>query len=136
MGFKDKLAKRYTDSYMKKNGDRIAQVNGNVLSVKIEEKTILWVFHKLVVTLLVRPDRSKGLVKCVFRKNRWFKKAEFMQIKQGNLVIVQGLKGKKGKENREVISVMNVINMTTKKELVPTNGTLDKVKRSQKFKRS
>ena len=44
MGFKDKLAKYYTESYIKKYGDRLAQVQGNVVSVKVEEKTILWIF--------------------------------------------------------------------------------------------
>jgi len=135
MGFKDKLTKRYTDSYLKKYGDRITQVNGNVISIKIEEKKILWIFNKLIVTLLVRPDRSKGVVKCVYKKNRWFKKPEFIPVKQGNLVIVQGLKGVKGKGDRELIQIMNVVNLSNKKELVPTNGMAEKAKRVQKFQR-
>lgn len=135
MGFKEKLAKRYTDSYLKKYGDRITQVNGNVVSIKIEEKKILWIFNKLIVTLLVRPDRSKGIVKCVYKKNKWFKKPEFVPVKQGNLVIVQGLKGKKGKEDRELIQIMNVVNLSNKKELVPTNGMAEKAKRVQKYQR-
>jgi hypothetical protein len=135
MGFKEKLAKYYTDSYLKKYGDRLTQVQGNAISVKIEEKTILWIFHKLTVTLILRPERSKSIVRCVYKKNRWFKKPEFISITQGNLLIVQGLKGKKGKENRETIEVMNIKNMTTKKDLVPVEGGAPQVKRVQKVQR-
>ena len=55
MSFKEKLTQYYTQSYLKKYGDRLTQIQGNVVSVKIEEKTILWIFHKLTATLLVRP---------------------------------------------------------------------------------
>lgn len=134
MGFKEKLAKYYTDSYLKKYGDRLTQVQGNAISVKIEEKTILWIFHKLTVTLILRPERSKSIVRCIYKKNRWFKKPEFMSISQGNLLIVQGLKGKKGKENRETIEVMNIKNMSTKKDLIPVEGA-PQVKRVQKVQR-
>ena len=133
MGFKEKLAKHYTESYLKKYGDRLAQVQGNVVSVKVEEKTILWIFHKISAVIIVRPERSKSIIKCTYKKNRWFKKPEFISINQGNLVIVQGLKGKKGKENREVIEIMNVRNLTTKKDLVPVEGA--QVKRVQKVQR-
>lgn len=135
MGFKENLQKRYTESYLKKYGDRLTQVQGNVLSVKIEEKTILWIFHKLVATILVRPDRSKGVAKCIFKKNRWFKKPEFMNINQGNLLIVQGMKGKKGKDDREVIQIINIRNLTTKKDLVPIEGAkVQKIQKVQRYK--
>jgi hypothetical protein len=137
MGFKEKLAKYYTDSYLKKYGDRLTQVQGNVVSVKVEEKTILWIFHKLTAVLIVRPDRSKSVVRCVYRKNRWFKKPTFMSINQGNLVIIQGLKGKKGKkakDNKEGIEIMNIKNLTTKKDLVYVEGAPE-VKRVQKIQR-
>lgn len=130
MGFKEKMAKYYQDSYLKKYGDRLTQVRGNVLSVKIEEKPILWIFHKIKVILIVRPERSKGVVTCVYRKNRWFKKPTFIPVSQGNLVMVQGLKGKKGKENRETIEILNVMNLTTKKDLVPVDN--DAVKKATK----
>ncbi len=136
MGFKDKLAKYYTDSYIKKYGDRLAQVQGNVVSVKVEEKTILWIFHKISAVLIVRPERSKNVVKCTYKKNKWFKKPGFLNINQGNLVIVQGLKGKKSKkskESREVIEIMNIKNLTTRKDLVPVEG--QQVKRVQKIQR-
>jgi hypothetical protein len=133
MGFRDKITKYYTQSYFKKYGERLTQLQGNVVSVKVEEKTILWIFHKLSAVLIVRPERSKNIVKCVYKRNRWFKKPAFMTISQGNLVIVQGLKGKKGKENREIIEIMNIKNMTTKKDLVPMEGS--QVKRVQKVQR-
>lgn len=133
MGFREKLSKHYTEAYLQKYGDRLAQVQGNVVSVKVEEKTILWIFHKITAVLIVRPERSKSVVRCLYKKNKWFKKPEFITINQGNLVIVQGLKGKKGKENRESIEIMNVRNLTTKKDLIPIEGA--QVKRVQKVQR-
>lgn len=134
MSFKEKFSKVYTDSYLKKYGDRITQVQGNVVSVKVEEKTILWIFHKLRVTILVRPDRSKSIVKCMYKRNKWFKKPNFISITQGNLVVIQGLKGKKGKENREMLSIMNVRNLSTKKDLVPVEGKTQKVQQVRRYK--
>lgn len=121
MGFKEKLAGHYTKTYFKKYGDRLAQVQGTVISVKIEEKTILWIFHKLTASIIVRPDRSKNVVKCALKKKKWFKKPNMIAVSQGHQVIIQGLKGKKGKENREVIEIMNIRNLTTKKDLVQTD---------------
>lgn len=34
MGFKEKLSKYYTDSYLEKYGDRMAQFQGSVISEK------------------------------------------------------------------------------------------------------
>lgn len=134
MGIKQKFAKRYADSYMKKYGDRITQTQGNVISIKVEEKSILWLFHKLKVTILVRPERSKSVVKCIFSKNKWFKKPAFITITQGNLVVIQGMKGKKGKEGREQIQVMNVRNLSTKKDLIPVEGKVQKVQKIQRIR--
>lgn len=134
MSFKEKFSKVYTESYLKKYGDRITQVQGNVVSVKVEEKTILWIFHKLQVTILVRPDRSKSIVKCIFKRNKWFKKPSFISVTQGNLVVIQGLKGKKGKENREALSIMNVRNLSTKKDLVPVEGKPQKIQQVRRYK--
>ena len=53
MSFKEKIAQYYTKSYFKKYGDRLTQVQGTVVSVKISKKTILWIFNKLTVTLLI-----------------------------------------------------------------------------------
>jgi hypothetical protein len=134
MSIKEKFSKYYTDTYLKRYGDRITQVQGNVVSVKIEEKTILWIFHKLKAVLIVKPDRSKSVVKCVYNKNRWFKKPSFITINQGNLLIVQGLKGKKGKGEREAISIMNIRNLSTKKDLIPVEGKVQRVQKVQRIK--
>ncbi|AGK97749.1 hypothetical protein [Clostridium pasteurianum] len=132
MGFKEKIQNYYTKSYMKKYGDRLTQVQGNVISVKVEEKSILWIFHRLLVTLIIKPDRSKNITRCTYKRNRWFKKPEFMTINQGNLLIVQGVKGAKGKENSETIEIMNIRNMTTKKDLVKIDGNTPKTVRQVK----
>lgn len=135
MGFREKLSEHYTKSYFKKYGDRITQAQGKVISVKVEEKSILWIFHKLTVTILVKPDRSKNITKCSYKKNRWFKKPEFMILNQGNSVIIQGLKGKKGDTGRESIQVLNIMNLTTKKQLVPVEGdAMKKLQQAQKIK--
>jgi hypothetical protein len=130
MGFRDALAKRYADAYLKKYGDRLTQLQGNILSVKITNKTILWIFHKLRVDLIIKPERSKAVVRCQYNKNQWFKKPSFIPVNQGNLVIVQGMKGKKGKkgnESAESIQVINLKNLTTKKDLIPTDQKVQRV---------
>lgn len=134
MSFKEKIAQYYTKSYLKKYGDRLTQVQGTVVSVKVSEKTILWIFNKITITLLVRPERSKNVIKCVYLRNRWFKKPEFITVNQGNLVLVQGLKGKKGKGNSEQVEMINIRNMTTKKDLVPMEGKMQKVQKVQRMK--
>lgn len=134
MSIKEKFAKYYTDTYLRRYGDRLTQVQGNVVSVKIEEKTILWLFHKLQATLIVKPDRSKSVVKCVYKKNKWFKKPSFITINQGNLLVIQGLKGKKGKEGREALTIMNVRNLSTKKDLIPVEGKVQRVQKVQRIK--
>lgn len=134
MSFKEKIAQYYTKSYLKKYGDRLTQVQGTVVSVKITRKTILWIFNKLTVTLLVRPERSKNIVKCSYIRKKWFKKPEFITINQGNLVLLQGLKGKKGKENRESLDLINIRNMTSKKDLIPIEGKMPKVQKIKRFK--
>jgi hypothetical protein len=120
MGFKDMLAKRYADAYLKKYGDRITQVQGRILSIKITTKTILWIYHTLTADVLVKPEKSKFITRCQYVKKQWFKKPKFMQLVQGHSVVVQGVKGKKGKDNSELISILNIMNMTTKQDLVPT----------------
>ncbi|KGO13340.1 hypothetical protein [Clostridium botulinum] len=135
MGFKEKLGSYYTEAYLKKYGDRITQVQGNVISAKVEKKSILWILNKITVTLLVKPERSKNVIKCTYIKKKWFKKPEFINVSQGNFILVQGLKGKKGKENRESIEIINVRNMTTKKDLIPMEGNIQKVKKIQRVKK-
>ena len=135
MSFREKMQKAYAESYVKKMGDRLTQVQGNIISVKVEKKTILWIFHKLIVTFLVKQERSKNITKCVYKRNRWFKKPQFIPLSQGNLVVIQGNKGVKGKSNREVITVLNIRNLSTKTDLVPMDGGKEpKVQRVRGFK--
>lgn len=134
MGFKDTLAKKYADAYLTKYGDRLTQVQGHILSVKFIEKTVLGIFHKLQVDLVVKPERSKAVARCQYKRNQWFKKPEFMQLSQGHLVLVQALKGKKGKENRDVLSILNIRNLTTKKDLVQVDQKIQKVQQKQFIK--
>jgi hypothetical protein len=137
MGFKEKLSKYYTDSYIKKYGDRMAQFQGTVISAKVEEKTILWIFHTIAATLIIRPERSKAVIKCSYKKNRWFKKPEFIAVNQGHSVMIQGLKSdKKSKSSGDVIQVMNVINFTTKKDLFPVDHSQIKKSKQQQVTRT
>lgn len=134
MSIKEKFSKYYTKTYLERYGDRLTQIQGNAISVKIEEKTILWLFHKIKATLIIKPDRSKSVIKCVYKKNRWFKRPAFIAVNQGNLLIIQGLKGKKGKENRELITIMNIRNLSTKKDLIPVEGKVQRVQKIQRIK--
>ncbi|EYE88386.1 hypothetical protein Q428_08280 [Fervidicella metallireducens AeB] len=134
MSFKETLAKKYADTYFKKYGDRLTQVQGHVLSVKVTTKTILWIYNILKVDVLVKPERSKAVVRCQYVRKKWFKKPIFMDIKQGNIVIIQGLKGKKGKDSNEAISILNIKNLTTKKDLIPVDQKIQKVQQKQFIK--
>ncbi|MBK1812897.1 hypothetical protein JHL18_19940 [Clostridium sp. YIM B02505] len=137
MGFKEKLSKYYTDSYIKKYGDRMAQFQGTVISAKVEEKTILWIFHTIAATLIIRPERSKAVIKCSYKKNRWFKKPEFIAVNQGHNVMIQGLKSdKKSKSSGDLIQIMNVINFTTKKDLFPVDHSQIKRTKQQQVTRT
>lgn len=127
MGFRDKIQQYYINSYMKKYGDRLTQVQGKVLSCKIEKKSIIGIFHKLKVTLVVKNDHSRSIANCVYTKNKWFKKPTFIHISQGNSILVQGLKGKKDNSKKksissEILEIINVRNFTTKEDLSPIDG--------------
>lgn len=132
MGFKDTLAKKYADSYYTKYGDRITQVQGHILSVKVTTKTILWIFNILTADIVVKLDRNKSVARCQYKVKKWFKKPSFMNLSQGHSVIIQGLKGKKGKENSDLISVVNIRNMTTKGDLVKVDQPVKKVQQRQR----
>lgn len=131
MGFKDKMTKYYSDAYMEKYGDRMTSVAGTILSVKTEVKSILGIFNKLHVFLVVKPEVGKQVVKCEYKKNRWFKKPEFIDVNQGHKVIIMGLKGVKGKSNSESVLVSNIANLTTKKDLHPFDHSQIKKARQQ-----
>lgn len=130
MGFKDKMTKHFSDAYISKYGDRMTSSSGTVLSVKSEEKSILGILKSITVSLVIKPEQSKQIVKCEYKKRRWFKKPEFIDIKQGHKLIVMGLKGEKGKENSEVVTISNIANLTTKKDLQPFDH--DQLKKARK----
>lgn len=134
MSFKEKLAKAYTNAYIDKYGDRLTQVQGHVLSVKITTKTILWIYNIIKADVLVKPERSKAIARCQYKQKRWFKKPSFIQLNQGHLVVIQGLKGKKGKENSDVLKILNVRNLTTKKDLVPVDQKVQRVRQRQQIR--
>ena len=134
MGFKDKMTKYYSDAYMEKYGDRMTSVAGTILSVKTEVKSILGIFNKLHVFLVVKPEVGKQVVKCEYKQNKWFKKPQFIDVNKGHKVIIMGLKGIKGKANSENILVSNIANLTTKKDLHPFDHSQIKKARQQSTK--
>ena len=134
MGFKDKMTKYYSDAYMEKYGDRMTSVAGTILSVKTEVKSILGIFNKLHVFLVVKPEVGKQVVKCEYKQNKWVKKPQFIDVNQGHKVIIMGLKGIKGKANSENILVSNIANLTTKKDLHPFDHSQIKKARQQSTK--
>ncbi len=133
MGFKDTLTNYYMKSYLKKYGDRLTQTQGNVLSVKLSIKRYIWFFYILTATVVIKPERSKNVVKCIYKKKRLFKKPSFMNINQGHLVIVQALKDKKVREN---LRVLNIRNLSNRQDLVPVDvpqpKSLTKIQRVRK----
>ena len=130
MGFKDKLNKYYTDSYMQKYGDRISSASGTVVSIKYHEKNFI-IIKQLVVEMIIKSDVSKGVIKAKYKKNRWFKKPEFIPISMGHKVMLMGLKGVKGKKDAEVLQIQNVLNLTTKRDLIPIDHSQIKKSRQQ-----
>ena len=134
MGFKDKMTKYYSDAYMEKYGDRMTSVAGTILSVKTEVKSILGIFNKLHVFLVVKPEVGKQVVKCEYKKNRWFKKPQFIDVNQGHKVIIMGLKGVKGKANSENVLISNIANLTTRKDLHSFDHSQIKKARQQSTK--
>ena len=134
MGFKDKMTKYDSDAYMEKYGDRMTSVAGTILSVKTEVKSILGIFNKLHVFLVVKPEVGKQVVKCEYKKNRWFKKPQFIDVNQGHKVIIMGLKGVKGKANSENVLISNIANLTTRKDLHPFDHSQIKKARQQSTK--
>ena len=134
MGFKDKMTKYYSDAYMEKYGDRMTSVAGTILSVKTEVKSILGIFNKLHVFLVVKPEVGKQVVKCEYKKNRWFKKPQFIDVNQGHKVIIMGLKGVKGKAKSENVLLYNIANLTTRKDLHPFDHSQIKKARQQSTK--
>lgn len=134
MGFKDKMTKYYSDAYMNKYGDRMTSVSGTVLSVKTETKSFLGIFNRLHVWLVVKSDAGKQIAKCEYKRNRWFKKPEFIPVKIGHKVIIMGLKGIKGQKDSDVIAIQNVLNLTTRRDLLPFDHSQLKKSKQQATK--
>lgn len=126
MSFKDDLNEMMQKRYLKKYGDRMTALRGNIINIKITEKTFLFFIHKLRVDILLRPERSKNIVRCYFRKKTWFKKYNMINLQTGHLIIVQGLKDKKG----EAVEALNIQNLTTKKSIID----VEELKRKQQKK--
>lgn len=136
MSFKDKLSGKFNSyfqsAYMEKYGDRITSLSGTILSVKLTEKNYI-IFNKLIVEMVVKPEVGKKVVKCWYKKNRWFKKPEFIAVKQGHKVMIMGVTGDKNskKENSQEVQIMNLLNLTTKKDLIPIDHSQIKKSRQQ-----
>ncbi|AGX44870.1 hypothetical protein [Clostridium saccharobutylicum] len=136
MSLKDKLSSKFSNyfqnAYMQKYGDRITSVSGTVLSVKFLEKNY-FIMKSLVIEMVIKPEVGKKVVKCWYKKNRWFKKPEFILVKQGHKVIIMGVTGEKNskKENSQEVQIMNVLNLTTKKDLVPVDHSQIRKSRQQ-----
>lgn len=130
MGFRDKFDKYFRDSYFQKYGDRIASAAGTVVSIKMKEKNY-FLFHRLVVDMIIKPEAGRAILKARYVKNRWFKKVEFIPVNVGNKVMLMGLKGVKGKKDADVLIIQNVLNLTTKRDLVPVDHSQIKKSRQQ-----
>lgn len=136
MGLKEKLSGKFgnyfQDAYMQKYGDRITSVSGTILSAKIVEKDY-FIIKRIMVELIIKPEVGRKVVKCWYKKNRWFKKPDFIAIKQGHKVIIMGVNGEKDskKENSQEVQIMNILNLTTKKDLIPVDHSQIKKSRQQ-----
>lgn len=123
MGIKDKLEEYQRDTFLEKHGDRIAPILGNVLSIKVERKKKFFIFHILEVNMVVKPQRSKNVVRCQYKKKAFFNEPTFMDVAMGNEVLVQGMKGEKGKNGAEIVTIMNLVNFSNDTQLVD-NGEM------------
>lgn len=115
----EKLRGKFSELYIDLYGDRIRQISGNILSVKIEEKSTLWILKKITIILMIKPDKNKSIIQCRYIKTRFFKKPSFIKIKQGNKVVIQGLAPDENKDKNKFITILNIKNVTTKTELYP-----------------
>lgn len=127
MGFKEKLEQYQRDTFMEQYGDRISPIMGNLLSVKIERKVKFLIWHTLNVNLVIKPQGQKNIARAQYKKGKFFKDPDFIELKQGNQVLVQGVKGEPGKEAAEVVTIMNVVNFTDKTQLVEGEMTVDEI---------
>jgi hypothetical protein len=130
MAFRDTLNEMMQKRYLKKYGDRMTALRGNIVSIKVTEKTFLFIVHNLRVNIVLKPERSKNIVRCYFKKRTWFKKYNLLNLQTGHLIVVQGLKDKKG----EAVEILNIQNLTTKKSIIDVDQLKQNQKQSQKPK--
>lgn len=131
MGIRSKFEEYQMETFMEQHGDRITPVYGNVLSVKIDRKKKFFLWHVLNVNLVVKPVGSRNVSRCKYKKSG-FKEPAFIDVRQGNEVLVQGLKGEKGKDSAETVTIMNVVNITDKTQLVEGELSVDEIIKSIK----
>lgn len=131
MGIKNKFEEYQMETFMEQYGDRLTPVYGHVLSAKIERTKKFFVWHVLNVSLVIKPVGSRNVQRCQYKKSG-FKLAPFIEIKQGNEVLVQGLKADKTKETSDTITIMNVINITDRTQLVEGDLSVDEIIKSIK----
>lgn len=127
MGIKNKLEEYQRETFLEKHGDRITPVLGNVLSIKVERKKKFFLLNELEVNMVIKPVKSKNVTRCQYKKKSFFKEPEFMDIRMGNEVLVQGMKGEKGKNGAEVVNIMNVVNITDRTQLVEGDMSVDEI---------
>ncbi|MGL4774107.1 MAG: hypothetical protein ACRC2K_11115 [Clostridium sp.] len=132
--FREKFDKYFRDSYFQKYGDRITSAQGTVMSIKIEEKSYV-IFNKIIVDLIIKPEVGKSIVKARFKRNKWFKKPEFIPVSKGHKVMIMGLKGVKDKKDADVIEIQNILNLTNKRDLIPVDHSqFKKVRQTPKMR--
>lgn len=131
MGIRNKFEEYQMETFMEQHGDRITPVYGNVLSIKVDRSRKFFLWHVLNVSLVVKPVGSRNVTRCQYKKSG-FKEPAFISIRQGNEVLVQGLKGEKGKESAETVKIMNVVNITDRTQLVEGDQSVDDIIRSIK----
>lgn len=131
MSFRDSINGMLQKRYLKKYGDRMTAVRGNIINVKVTEKTFLFFIHNLRVDILLRPERSKNIVRCYYKKRTWFKKHNLINLQTGQLIIVQGLKDIKG----ESIEILNIQNLTTKRSIIDIDELKQKQQKQQKVQK-
>lgn len=131
MGIKNKFEEYQMETFMEQHGDRITPVYGNVLSVKIDRTKKFLFWNVLNVSMVVKPVGSRNVTRCQYKKSG-FKEPAFISIRQGNEVLVQGLKGEKGKNASEVVTIMNVVNITDRTQLVEGDLSVDEIIRNIK----
>lgn len=126
MGIKDKFEEYQMENFLEQHGDRLTPVYGNVLSVKVDREKKFFLWHVMNASVVVKPMGAKHVVRCQYKKSG-FKMPEFINVRQGNEVLIQGMKGERGKEASEVVKIMNLVNITDRTQLVEGQVSVDEV---------